>query len=94
MTINPHLCSKTFPLPTVDEMFSTLAGGESFSKIDLARAYKQMEVLESHRPFLTINTHLGLFHYCRLPFGVATAPATWQKAMALVTRMQEGCLLH
>ena len=34
MTINPYLCSKTFPLPTVDEMFSTLAEGES-SKIDL-----------------------------------------------------------
>ena len=58
MTINPYLCSKTFPLPTVDEMFSILAGGES-SKTDLARAYKQMEVLESHRPFLMINTHAG-----------------------------------
>ena len=88
MTINPHLCPKTFPLPTVDEMFSTLAGGESFSKIDLARAYKQMEVLESHRPLLTINTHLGLFRYCRLPFGIATAPAMWQKAMSLVL---QGC---
>lgn len=88
MTINPHLCPKTFPLPTVEEMFSTLAGGESFSKIDLARAYKQMEVLESDRPLLTINTHLGLFRYCRLPFGVATAPAMWQKAMSVVL---QGC---
>ena len=88
MTINPHLCLKTFSLPTVDKMFSTLAGGESFSKIDLARTYKQMEVLESHRPLLTINTHLGLFHYCRLPFGIATTPAMWQKAMSLVL---QGC---
>ena len=46
-TINPHLQTKTFPLPTPDEVFSTLAHGESFSKLDLARAYKQMEVEES-----------------------------------------------
>ena len=83
-TINPHLQEKTFPLPTPDEVFSTLANGESFSKLDLARAYKQMEVEESSQPYLTINTHLGLFRYRRLPFGIASAPAMWQKAMSVV----------
>jgi len=46
-----------FPLPTPDEMFSTLANGKSFSKLDLARAYKQMEVAENSQPFPIINTH-------------------------------------
>ena len=44
MTVNPQLCVQTFPLPTPDKIFSVLAYGESFSKIDLARAYKQMRV--------------------------------------------------
>ena len=44
VTINPHLCSKVFLLPTPDEVFSALAQGESFSTIDLARACKQMEM--------------------------------------------------
>ena len=44
VTINPHLRSKVFLLPTLDEVFSALAQGESFSTIDLARAYKQIEV--------------------------------------------------
>ena len=44
MTVNPQLCVQTFPLPTPDEFFSVLANGESFSKIDLARAYKQTRV--------------------------------------------------
>ena len=65
-TVNPHLRMKTFPLPTPDEVFSTLAHGESFSKLDLARAYKQMEVEESSRPYLTINTHLGPVSYTHL----------------------------
>ena len=87
-TINPHLQEKTFPLPTPDEVFSTLANGDSFSKLDLARAYKQMEVAEGSQKFLTINTHLGLFRYKRLPFGIASAPAMWQKAMSVVL---QGC---
>lgn len=87
-TINPHLHPKPFPLPTAEEVFSTLSQGESFTKLDLARAFKQMEVSEKSQPLLTITTHLGLFQYCRLPFGVATAPAMWQRAMSIVL---QGC---
>ena len=61
MTINPHLYMQTFPLPTPDEVFSTLANGESFTKLDLARAYKQMKVATGSQHYLTINTHLGLY---------------------------------
>ena len=69
-------------------MFSTLAGGESFTKLDVARAFKQMEVEEKKQPLLTINTHLGLFQFRRLPFGVATAPAMWQCTRSIVL---QGC---
>ena len=88
-TVNPHLRMKTFPLPTPDEVFSTLAHGESFSKLDLARAYKHMEVEESSRPYL-----LGLFRYRRLPFGNASAPAIWQKAMSIVLQGCQGTICY
>uniref|UniRef100_A0A3B3Q5Y7 ribonuclease H n=1 Tax=Paramormyrops kingsleyae TaxID=1676925 RepID=A0A3B3Q5Y7_9TELE len=70
-----------YPLPRIEDIFSSLAGGEKFSKIDLSQAYLQMEVEESSRKFLTINTHKGLYQYNRLVFGVASAPAIWQRAM-------------
>ena len=84
VTVNSVICSQTYPLPTPEEMFSTLANGESYSKLDLARAYKQMRVSTASQPLLTVNTHLGLFQYARLPFGISTAPALWKKAMAQV----------
>lgn len=36
---------------------------------------------EKSQQFLTISTHVGLFRYLRLPFGVASAPAKFQKIM-------------
>ena len=92
VTINPMICLLVYPLPTPEEMFSALANGESYSKLDLSRAYKQMKVTKSSQPLLTINTHLGLFQYARLPFGISTAPALWQKAMAQVLQGIPGVI--
>ena len=36
---------------------------------------------EDSRQFVTVNTHLGLYRYTRLPFGVASAPAIFQHTM-------------
>ena len=84
LTINPIICPQVYPLPTPEEMFSTLANGESYSKLNLAQAYKQMRVTESSQPLLTINIRMRLFKYSRLPFGISTAPLLWQRAMAQV----------
>ncbi|EYB86471.1 hypothetical protein Y032_0278g1160 [Ancylostoma ceylanicum] len=67
------------PLPTVEDVFNTLNGGEFFSQIDLADAYLQIEVDDASKELLTINTHRGLFRYNRLTFGVKSAPGIFQQ---------------
>jgi len=71
MTVNPHLNIDQHSLPKPDDLFASLAGGQKFSKIDLTQAYQQMVLDEDSRQFVTVNTHLGLYRYTRLPFGVA-----------------------
>lgn len=90
VTINPVLQADQYPLPLIDDIFASLSGGQRFSKIDLAQAYLQMEMEESSKKYLTINTHKGLFRYNRLVFGVSSAPAVWQRAMDQVLQGVAG----
>ena len=84
VTINPVLKADQYPLPRIDDIFSTLAGGEKFSKIDLRQAYLHYEVEQESQKFLTINTEHGLFRYTRLLYGVKDAPSKWQRAIEQV----------
>ena len=81
---------QVYPIPAPEEMFGALANGETFTRLDLARAYRQMKVKPECQHLLTINTHLGLFCHTRLPFGISTAPSLWQKAMAQILQGLPG----
>ena len=80
-TLNPNLQIDEHPLSTVDEIFSKMAGGNKFTKIYLNKAYLHLEFKSEMREYLTLNTHRGLYKCNRLMFGVASAPAIWQRAI-------------
>ena len=88
--MNPVLHADQYPLPRIDDIFASLAGGERFSKIDPAQAYLQMEMEESSLKYLTINSKKGLYQYNRLVFGISSAPAIWQRAMDQVLQGISG----
>lgn len=81
ITINPKLLVDEHPLPTVEELFATVAGGDKLTKLDLYQAYLQLEVRPGDRDLLTLSTHRGLFRPTRLMYGVASAPAIFQRLM-------------
>ncbi|XP_060081069.1 uncharacterized protein K02A2.6-like [Ylistrum balloti] len=81
VTVNKCLDEQQYPLPNVEDMFAQLTGGQKFTKLNLSQAYQQLTLDEDSEKYLTITTHLGLFRYHRLPFGVASAPAIFQSVM-------------
>ena len=81
VTLNSALKVDQYPLPKPEDLFASLAGGQKFTKIDLAHAYQQMSLKENCRQLVVINTHRGLYQYTWLPFGVASSPAIFQKVM-------------
>lgn len=77
----PHLEVDQHPLPKPEEMFTMLVGGQKFTKLDLSQAYQDLQLDVVSKKLVTINTHKGLYRYTRLSFGVASAPALFQKTM-------------
>ena len=81
VTVNPKLDIDQYPLPTPSDLFASLARGKRFTKLDLTQAYQQMLLDPDSQQYVTVNTHQGLYRYKRLPFGVASAPAIFQRTM-------------
>ncbi|KFD64486.1 hypothetical protein M514_23333 [Trichuris suis] len=79
--LNDQLVIDSYPIPRPEDLCQALRGGITFTKLDLSDAYLQVELDDESKKFLVINTHKGLFQYNRLPFGVASAPAIFQKIM-------------
>ena len=84
VTVNRSLNIDQYPLPKPADLFATLAGGQMFTKLDLTQAYQQLLLDENSQQYTTINTHQGLYQYTRLPFGISSAPAIFQKTMNVI----------
>lgn len=90
VTLNPVCEVEQYPLPVIDDIFANLRGGKKFSILDLRDAYNQVELDEDSRKLAVINTPKGLFCYNRLPFGIASAPAIFQRKIESVLQGLPG----
>jgi len=80
--VNQILEPEHYPLPNATELLTFINGARYFSKIDLAAAFNQLKLAAESRKYtaFTVPT-LGHFHFKRLPFGIASAPAVMQKSI-------------
>ena len=94
VTVNYALTVDQYPLPKPEDLFATLSNGQEFSKLDLSQTYLQLKLDELSRPYTTINTHQGLYQYTRLPFGIASAPAIFQRLMDTILQGIPGVVCY
>ena len=81
VTYNSCANVETYPMPKIEDMHSALRGCTVFSVLDLKQAYHQIPVSKDSQKYLTINTHMGLFAFKRLPNGIHSGPAIFQRIM-------------
>ncbi len=81
VTVNRESSLEQYPIPRMEDMFAVLSGGEKYTKLDMSHAYQQILLDETSKQYVTVNTHKGLFTYTRLPFGVSSSPAIFQRTM-------------
>lgn len=89
-TVNPQLEVPQHPMPNLEDILTSLAGTQSFCKLDLSTAYLQMELDEQSQELTILNTPRGLIKMKRLPYGIAASPALFQSAMERILQGIEG----
>ena len=68
-------------MPTIEEIVSDLNGSIKFSKLDLNQGYHQLLLDKESRYITTFTTHIGLWRYKRLNFGICCASEIFQNAI-------------
>ena len=81
LTVNQACKLDKYPIPRIKDLYTKLAGGKVFTKLDMSQAYLQLPLDEGSKGYTTITTQKGLFRYTRLPFGIASSPAIFQRTM-------------
>ena len=94
VTVNKAVKLDSYPIPKLEDLFSSLAGGKVFSKLDMSQAYCQLKLQDSSKQYTVINTHRGLFQYNRLSFGISAAPGIFQRAVEQLTQGIPGVLCY
>ena len=77
-------CISVIPLPKIDELYAKLKGYKVFSSLDLRSGYYHIGLKDSAKPKLAFV----LYQFNRVPFGLAQAPAYFQK---LISDVLKGC---
>ena len=81
---NRAILSERHPMMTLDDIRYALNGAKFMSKLD--KAYHQLELHPDSRHLTTFSTHIGLFRYRRLFFGLNSAAEIFQNVIATLFR--------
>ena len=94
--LNKMTKKDAYPLPKIEECLDSLDGCQYYSTMDMAHGYWQVAMESSSIEKTAFTTHVGLFEWNVLPFGLCNAPATFCRLMELVLAdiLWKHCLVY
>jgi hypothetical protein len=83
--VNKLTKPSAYCLPRLDDALASMHGAKFFSSLDSASAFWTIELTERAKDITAFvsSSGGGQFRFRRMPFGLANAPASWQRLMDL-----------
>jgi Reverse transcriptase (RNA-dependent DNA polymerase) len=88
---NKAIVVDKYPLPTMEEMTSQINGAIMFTKLDLLWGYTQLELDRSARYLTSFVSHVGVYQWKSVPFGISSVPSAFQKVIRKMLENLPGC---
>ena len=92
--VNSLTIKDAYPLSNIESNLHKLSGTVFYSCLDSAGAFHAIPIQEHNRDYTTFTSPFGNFRFCRLPFGLANAPACYSRLVQMaLDRLPRGFAL-
>ena len=81
--LNDKTIGDSYPLPNINDILDSLGSAKYFSVFDLATGFHHIKMDPKDSVKTAFSTPHGHYKFDRMPFGLKTAPTTFQRLMDL-----------
>ena len=81
--LNACLVQDSYPLPKIQQLLDRAGGHRYYSSLDATQAYFSVHMDEHSKPLTAFSTPWGLYHWLRMPFGVAVATQVYSRMIQI-----------
>ena len=79
--VNKVTVKDRYPMPNLNGTIDNFNGVVFISVFDVSQGFHQIPMAKASIEVTAFITHVGLFEFTRMPFGVSNGPSTFQRLM-------------
>ncbi|MBW0477543.1 hypothetical protein O181_017258 [Austropuccinia psidii MF-1] len=84
--LNNYTKADRYPIPRIPHALDKLAKAKYITKMDCMKGFHQNGVKPNSMKLLRMISHMGIYEYTRMPFGIKHSPAQLQRMMDTISQ--------